>query len=104
VGAASLAASGVFWIMRVNTISEIQSHCMDMVHLTGCRPSDQGLESQGQTYTTMAGVFLGVGVVGAVTAGVLAIVNATRKKPADPPKASVRVVPAGNGFQVVGVF
>jgi hypothetical protein len=103
-GLAALAASAVFWVLRVNTISDIRSQCANPATGTGCPPTDQSLESQGQRDTTLAGVFLGVGIAGLGTAGALLIVAAVRKKPADPQKATVQFVPTGKGFQLVGTF
>jgi hypothetical protein len=104
VALAALAASGVFWILRANTIAEIRDQCANPAQGTGCPPTDMSLENQGHLDTTLAGVFLGVGLAGLATAGALLIVSAVKKKPADPQKASVQLVPTGKGFQLVGTF
>jgi hypothetical protein len=106
VGAAALATSAVFWVLRGNTISEIADHCNPPGSMTGCRPSDSGLQDKGKTYGTVAGVMLGVGIAGVVTAGVLWFVPGAKKAPppAKPSAVRVRVLPTGTGVEVLGTF
>lgn len=64
VGAASLAASGVFFILRQNAISDLDAACPSRVD---CPPELESTRDSGKTYTTLSMITLGVGVVGVGT-------------------------------------
>ena len=106
VGAAALATSAVFWVLRGNTISEIASHCTNPDTMMGCRQKDSTLADKGKTYGTVGGVMLGVGIAGVVTAGVLWFVPGAKKAAPAAKNASVRVrvLPTGTGVEVRGTF
>ncbi len=106
VGSASLAAivsSGVLFGLRASNVSDIESRCSPPGSTTGCSPSDQGLASQGKSFTIAADTLLGVGIAGAVTAGVLWFTLGP-KKPAKSALSSIRVAPTGTGVRVLGSF
>jgi hypothetical protein len=102
VGAASLVASGVFFLLRSKSISSLEESCPSR---TGC-PSDQrSTYDQGKTYTVVADVTLGIGIAGVATGATLFFLN--RKKTAPPTAGSVQVVPvwnSGTGAALIGAF
>lgn len=106
VGAAALATSAVFWVLRANTISEIANHCAKPDVMMGCRSQDKPLAAQGKTYGTVGGVMLGVGIAGVAAAGVLWFVPGAKKAPPSAKNASVRVrvLPTATGVEVLGSF
>jgi hypothetical protein len=68
LGVASLAASGIFFILRGSAISEIDSICGPTNRI--CNPDAQAAYDRGRTYTTLADITLAAGLVG-VGAGVV---------------------------------
>jgi hypothetical protein len=76
VGAASLVASGVFYMLRRSAESDLVDGCNGDV----CPERLRDTQDKGETYTTISRVTLGVGVVGI---GVAAVWLATRG-PAEP--------------------
>ncbi len=115
VGSVSLAAllgSGIFFGLRAANVSSVESHCNPPGSTTGCSPGDQGAASQGKSYTVAADTLIGIGLAGAVTAGVLWFTLGPKKQ-AQPAAASskaagiplsIRVAPAGAGVLVLGAF
>jgi hypothetical protein len=95
VGVAGLVGAGVFLGLRESTIVEIRDTCPDDRH---CDPDLQSSADNGRTYTVLAGVLAGVGVVGLGTAGVLWL---TERKPSGP---HVTVAPTAGGLRVLGAF
>ncbi len=99
VGVAALVGAGVFLGMRESTLTSIRENCPTD---TTCNPKKrdeiEGLQADGESYTTLANVFIGVGAVGLVTGGVLWFVLA----PEEPSSPSVSVAP--NGVVVRGTF
>jgi hypothetical protein len=107
VGAAALITSGVFFGLRAGTISTITSHCANMVALTGCRPSDASLASQGRTYTAVADTLVALGAAGVGTGVILFIVLAPKRDPggrAGAGSSSVWLSPTGSGLRLEGRF
>jgi hypothetical protein len=107
VGLAALAGSGVFFALRASNIATITQGCTGMASDTGCNPADAYLVSQGKTYTVVADALLGAGIAGVGVGTILFFALAPKKQPtagAPPPAASLRVVPAGTGAKVIGVF
>ncbi len=60
IGAASLAASGVFFLLKNQAEDELAEGCLGKV----CPDTLESTERRGRTYATLTGVTLGVGVVG----------------------------------------
>jgi hypothetical protein len=113
LGVASFAVSGVLWVLRGNTINQLQQSCsVDSAGAMRCPNStaNHDLENKGRAYGLVSGIFLGVGVVGAVTATGFLVVPLLRKPAAQPaPQAApaqsaLRLVPTGNGVHLVGEF
>lgn len=107
LGIAALATSGAFFALRASNIAAVAANCKDPVNFTGCSPGDQDLANQGRTYNIVADAMLGVGIAGVATGTVLFFVLGPKKQPAAGaplPAASMRVVPAGTGIKVIGVF
>lgn len=80
VGVASLAASGVFFILRQNAISELDKACgQDRSH---CPPSLESTASSGRTYSWLSVVTFAAGVAGVGGAGALLLIgNGSGKGP-----------------------
>jgi hypothetical protein len=102
VGAASLAASGVFFLLRSKSIKSLEDSCPSRV---GCPPGEQSTYDHGKTYTMVADVTLGIGIAGVATGAVLFVLN--KKKPAAPAAGALQIVPtwlSGAGAQMIGTF
>ena len=102
VGVASLAASGVFFLLRSKSIKSLENNCPTM---TTCPASEKSTYDQGKTYTVVADVTLGIGIAGVAAGATLFLLN--RKKPPAPTAGSVQVVPtwdSGTGAALVGRF
>ena len=67
LGAASLAASGVFFLMRNGEINDLESECIDGV----CPATSQDSIDQANRYGTLSLVTLGLGVAGIGTGIIL---------------------------------
>jgi hypothetical protein len=79
VGAASLVASGVFFILRQGAISDLDSACPSR---TDCPPELEGKADSGRMFSTLSVITLGVGVVGVGTGVTLLLVgNGKGKSP-----------------------
>jgi hypothetical protein len=108
VGLAAIVGSGVFFGLRAANVSDVESHCNPPGSTTGCSPGDQSLASQGRAFTIAADTLLGVGIAGAVTAGVLWFTLGPKKQAqpaaASSKAASIRVAPMGTGVRVLGAF
>lgn len=90
VGAASLAASGVFFYLRQNKLSELDDTCGSD---RKCPPEAQDTHDQVKTYNTLAMVTAGVGIV-AVGVGVTWLVL---QKPPAKAKTGWQLAPAAPG-------
>lgn len=110
VGGASLAASGVFYLMRGSAISDHDSTCRGDI----CPESLQGTGDNGKTFTTLGNVTLGLGVVG-VGVGTVLLLTSNKKTEAPPPPRSAIAAPKvvnvvvgtsgqSAGATVLGVF
>jgi hypothetical protein len=103
VGVASLAASGVFFLMRQGKLNELDDKCPD-----GQCPSDdsslKGTYDDAKTYNTLSMV---TGVVGVVGVGVAVTWLLTQKSPAKP-KTGWQLTPAAPhaeaGMSLIGQF
>ena len=105
IGLAALAGSGVFFGLRASDIATVTQDCSKGT--SGCNPRDMSLAAQGKTYTILADALVGAGGVGVGTGIILFFALAPKKQPtaaATQPAASLRVVPAGTGVKVIGVF
>lgn len=76
IGAASLAASGLFYSFRASTLSDLADACD--ANREQCDPSKRSLDERGRNYTIAANVLLGVGVVAATTAIALVVFEPSR--------------------------
>jgi hypothetical protein len=102
VGAASLVASGVFFLLRSKSINSLETACPDP---TKCAASEKSNYDRGKTYTVVADVTLGIGIAGVAAGATLFLLN--RKKPTPPTAGSVQLVPtwdSGAGAAVLGAF
>ncbi len=110
VGVASLAASGVFYILRNGAKSDLDSGCRGSV----CPARLSGTQDKGKLYSTLTGVTLGVGVVGVGVAAVMLLGGGSSDKP--PPaqqdedtarnrlRFDVVTTPSLTGVNVAGTF
>jgi hypothetical protein len=71
IGVASLAASAVFYTLKNNAEDELESGCLGRT----CPDTLEDTQSKGETYATLTGVTLGVGVVGVGVAVVMLLTN-----------------------------
>jgi hypothetical protein len=102
VGVASLAASGVFFLLRSKSIKSLEDSCPTRV---SCPASEQSTYDRGKTYTVVADVTLGIGIAGVATGATLFFLN--KKKPAPPAAGSIQIVPtwgSGAGAEMIGTF
>ncbi len=106
VGVASLAASGIFFILRQDAINELDRECPRRID---CEPSLRSTKDRGETYTAVGWITLGVGLGGIATATLLwagagqeddAAMHETRPHFALVPQAST----TGGGATVFGTF
>ncbi len=67
VGVASLAASGVFYMLRSSAKSDLEKKCRGNI----CPSNLKSTGDKGKLYTTLSEVTLGVGAAGVVTAVIL---------------------------------
>jgi hypothetical protein len=72
IGVASLAASGIFFILRASAISDLDSECPSR---SICSAHADDLYNQGKTYNTLASITLAAGLVGVSAGVVLFLVN-----------------------------
>lgn len=104
VGVASLAASGIFLILRNGALSDLDKVC----HGSICPDTKSARDSQdkGELYSTLSTVTFAVGVVGIGTAAVLLLTSgpsdATAEKAAL--NVDVRGSTTGGGVTVRGAF
>jgi hypothetical protein len=102
VGVASLAASGVFLLLRSKSIKSLEDSCPTHV---GCPAGEQSTYDHGKTYTVVADVTLGIGIAGVATGAALFFLN--KKKPAPPAAGALQLVPtwtSGAGAEMIGTF
>jgi hypothetical protein len=88
VGVASLAASGIFFVLRANAIKTLDEKCGP--DRSRCPPDQQSTYNDGKTYNVVADVTLAAGVVGV---GVGVVLFLTRKKKAPTASASIDIAP-----------
>src|SRR5690606_29809197 len=67
VGVVSLVSSAIFYKLKTDAESELESGCIGRT----CPDTLEDTQSRGETYATLTGVTLGVGVVGVGLAAVL---------------------------------
>jgi hypothetical protein len=106
VGIASLAAAGIFFGLRQQTIAEVRDSCSDPSRDRGCDPDTREIAERGETWNLLTDVFLGVGGAGLLTGGVLWLVLPSDDGN-DKPTARARslgVAPAPAGVRVFGAF
>jgi hypothetical protein len=106
VGLASLAAAGVFFGLRQQTISEVRDSCSDPARDRGCDPDTREIADRGETWNLLTDVFLGVGGAGLLAGGVLWLVlpgdAGDKNRAGGGPR--IRVAPAPAGARIVGSF
>ncbi len=105
VGVASLAASGVFYVLRNNAKKKLDDGCLGNV----CPDTLQSTQDAGQRYSTLTGVALGVGVAGIGVAAVWLLTGSSSKKDGGDTAGrgvSVRVAaaPHSTGVSIGGHF
>ncbi|MBI5532027.1 MAG: PEGA domain-containing protein [Deltaproteobacteria bacterium] len=89
VGAASLVASGVFYYLRSTAISDLEDKCgVDL----RCSEAERSTYDRGRTYTLVANVSLGVGIVG-VGLGTVLLLTSGAGKPKEEPRVAGRSTP-----------
>jgi hypothetical protein len=91
MGAASLITSGVFFGLRAGAMSTLDANCPTR---TTCPPEMRGTYDRGRTYTLVADVTLGAGVVAIGTAAALFF---TGRQHAEPSPGSIAVSPWPTG-------
>jgi hypothetical protein len=95
IGIASLGASGVFFGLRAQKISELDKACPNRK----CPSADQQADiNAGKLDTTLANVTLAVGVAAVAGGLVLVLTSGSNEEP------SVALAPAPGGAQVMGRF
>jgi hypothetical protein len=95
VGIVSLGASGVFFGLRANKISELDKACPNRE----CPSREQQSDiDAGKTYTTIANVTLAVGAAAVAGGLVLILTSGSSSEP------SVALAPAPGGAQLFGKF
>jgi hypothetical protein len=94
LGAASLITSGVFYALRANAMSTLDGACPSR---TNCPPEMQSTYDHGKTYTVVANVTLGVGLVSLGAAAALYLLGGSKGEPAT---ASFVVEPWATGTGV----
>jgi hypothetical protein len=99
LGVASLVTSGVFFALRSNTLASLSDACANRT----CPPESKTTYDRGRTYTVVADVTLGAGIVGVAAAAALYVLGRGRGEPAT---GSVTLVPwaTGYGLQAKGNF
>lgn len=95
VGVASLAASGVFFLLRNQAQAELDRECLGRV----CPDTMQSTQDQGRTYATLTGVTLGIGVVG-VSVGTILLLS----RPKAQPTGSLQLRVGSREIQLQGSF
>lgn len=105
VGVASLAASGVFYLLRNNAKKKLDDGCIG----SKCPITLQSTQDAGQRYATLTGVALGVGAAGVGIAAVWLIAGSSSSKSGGDSAGqgvSVRVgaAPHSTGVSVRGQF
>lgn len=90
-GAASLAASGVFYGLRASTLNELEAACD--ANGEHCDPSKRGLDERGRTYTIAGNVLLGVGVASVGAAITIAALTPGKSSRGAPPTVALIASP-----------
>ncbi len=88
LGVASLAASGVFYILRNSANDDLEAGCIKDV----CPDTLEDTQSRGENYSMLTGVTLGIGVVGVVVSAVW-LLSGSNPPPATasaPPRRDLR--------------
>ena len=77
LGVASLAASGVFFILRNQANSDLDSECINDV----CPDTLEDTQSRGESYSMLTGVTLGIGIVGVSVAAIWLLTGSSGSEP-----------------------
>jgi hypothetical protein len=86
VGAASLVASGVFFVLRKGVESDLEEGCRDDV----CPERLRDTEDKGKTYTTVSNVTFAVGALGIGVAAVMLLTRGSANAHAEQARATRR--------------
>lgn len=100
VGAASLAASGVFYLLRQGKVSSLEDACGSEYQ---CTEAERPTYDSARTYNTLTNVTLGVGALGV---GVGTVLLLAMKRPSAATTSAARPTPAphvGVGLHPAGV-
>jgi hypothetical protein len=100
VGVVSLAASGVFYLMKNNAQDELDQGCLGRV----CPDTLQATQDRGKSYATLSGVTLGVGVVGVGVAAVMLLSGGGNSGPEGVPQVAVELGRRRSGVTLGGRF
>ncbi|HEX9297413.1 MAG TPA: hypothetical protein VF881_16335 [Polyangiaceae bacterium] len=101
-GVASLGASTIFFVLRQNAISTLNSQCV-LPPGNSCPPEAQSTYDNGKTYTVLADVTLGLGIVGVGLGTVLWFTQ--KKSPSAPAVGLAPMAARGSvGATVSGSF
>lgn len=98
LGVASLAASAVFYSLRVKAEDELDQKCLGRT----CPDTLKGTQQDGETYAALSGVTLGLGIIG-VGAGTLLLLGRSSPK-TEPPAAALHVKSTGASLSFQGRF
>jgi hypothetical protein len=105
IGVAALAGGGVMFLLRQNTIKDLEDMCGP--NHNSCPESARATFDKGKTYNTYGNILLGVGALSIATAVVLFVVapssepkGASLKKPV----VSVGALPGSVAFTLSGSF
>lgn len=96
-GVASLAAAGVFLIVRSSAVSDLERSCGPDLQ---CPASSQGALDRAQTFTTLSRIAIGVSAASLVTGAILIV---TGRKPNEPPKTGKLAPWAPQGSVGIGL-
>ena len=99
-GVASLAASGVFYMLRGGTMDDLDAVCG--TNRDDCPADSESTFDKGKTYTTLANVTLGLGVVGVGAGVVLYFTDAGSAQ--EPSRTAIGVSPSGPNASVGATF
>jgi hypothetical protein len=96
IGVASLAASGVFYLLRNDAEAELDRECLGRI----CPDTVESTQERGERYALLSGVTLGIGIVGVGTAVVMLLGRSGGDAAPTQQGWSVRVVPSRSAGSV----
>jgi tetratricopeptide (TPR) repeat protein len=103
IGIASLGASGVFFGLRADKISDLEEVCPGNI----CPPGSNDDIERGKLYTTIGNITLAVGVAAVAGGVVLVLTSGSGDETAKAPRKTypkLALAPAPGGAQLIGNF